>query len=137
MHTGESNHRAGLRDERRRCLTSGRPRLLITGVLDVPLDLESPVLHVTRGVPERLEGNANLDLEAPRGHASLRLPQKVRTEIVLTRHDVGARDEATRLAFHSIGLHAERVHDKDERTTLVMKRVDMNLDVVITAHTVA
>src|SRR5205085_11947233 len=98
MHTGEANHRAGLRDERRRCLTSGRPRLLITGVLDVPLDLESPVLHVTRGVPERLEGNANLDLEAPRGHASLRLPQKVRTEIVLTRHDVGARDEATRLA---------------------------------------
>src|SRR5206468_407264 len=94
VHPGESDERPRLSDEGRRGLTRGRPCFLITGVLDIALDLQSPILHVARGVAQRLEGDAYLHLEAPRRDAALRLPEKVRAEIVLSRHDIGARDEA-------------------------------------------
>src|SRR5689334_7505171 len=98
---------------------------------DVSLDLQPPILHVARGVAQRFERNANLDFETPWRHMPLRLPEKVGAEIVLTRHHVRAGNEATRFALRPICLDAEGVDDENERSALVVKRIQVDLDVVV------
>src|SRR5438067_5828296 len=106
-------------------------------MLDVALHLHAPVLNVASGVAQRLERHANLDLEAPRRDASLRLPEEVRAQIVLSWHHVRAGNEAARLALRAICLHAEWIDDKDKCPALVMECVEMHLDVVIAADAIA
>src|SRR3982751_1116302 len=99
VHSREAEERSLLSDIRRRCLTSGRPRLFIARMLYVALDLQPPILNVARRVPQRLEGDADLDLESPWRDMSFRLPEKVRAQVVLPRHHVRARNEAAGLAL--------------------------------------
>src|SRR4051812_35552872 len=137
MHVGEAGEPSLLADVGRRRFSSRSPRLLIAGVLDVALNLKSPVLHVARGVSQRLEWDADLDLESPRRDASLRLPEEVRAQVVLARHDVGAGNEPAAFALHAVGLHTEWIDDEDECASPVEKGVEVQLDVVVAAHPVA
>ena len=137
MHVAQTDELSGLSQKRRRCLASRRPRLLVPRMLHVTDDLEPPALHTARGVAERLEGNSHLDLKPPVGDTSLRLPEEVGAQIVLTGHHIRSRNESAALALHAVRLYAERVDDEDERTPPVVEGVEMHLDVVVTAHTIA
>src|SRR4051812_14199366 len=68
---------------------------------------------------------------------SLRSPEKVGAQIVLSRHNVRARDEAPGLALHAVRLHSQRIHDEDECATAVVKRVEVDLDIVVPADAIA
>ena len=98
--------------------------------------MNAPVLHVTGGISQRLEGYANLDLEAPCRHPPLGLPEKVGAQIVLAGHHVRAGYEAARLTLGPVRLDAQGIDDENEGPALIVKRVEMNFDVVVAADSI-
>src|ERR1035437_9267825 len=77
-----------LRDEAGRALERGRPGLLVTRMLHVAVELQSPAVLARIGVAQAAERDADLDLVAEVGEPPFRLPLEVRAEVGLSGEDV-------------------------------------------------
>jgi hypothetical protein len=107
------------------------PSFLITAVLHAAIDLEAPLLNVGVGIAKAAEWNADFDLESIVRDMSTRLPNEIRAQIILARHDVRAGNEASDLALRAVGLNAKWIDDEDERAISLAEGVEMDLDVVV------
>lgn len=111
------------------------PGVGVTGALDDAGDVEAPHLGPVPRVAETLERNADLDLVAALGDAPLRLPGEVGILIATSRNE--AADLAGALAANAVGLGAQRVHPKEERSAAVVERVEVDHDMVVVVDVVA
>jgi hypothetical protein len=83
------------------------------------------------GIAKAAERNADFDLESIVRDMSTRLPNEIRAQIILARHDVRAGNEASDLALRAVGLNAKWIDDEDERAISLAEGVEMDLDVVV------
>jgi hypothetical protein len=110
-------------------------------VLHLPHDVDVPALQIRGLVFQALERNANLDFVAGLGQSALGCENEILTEI--GRRATGKRrrppavEARARLHDRTVHLHAERIHREDVCLSLVVKRAEQNLNVVIGRDLVA
>ena len=104
-------------------------------------DVESPALRLRRPIAQRLEGDTNFNLVSIFGHTSLRLKDKVLTDIgVLARRAL--RQEAPRLLLirledRSVHLDAEGIYAEDQGLTAVIESAEEKLHLIIGIDAIA
>src|SRR6185312_1077789 len=136
MHVVHSDQRSRLIGETCRAASRFSPRFLVTAVLHVALDLNSPVLDRLVGIAQAAERDSDLDLVTPRRDVALGLPEEVRAQVYLSRPDVGPGYEAAGLVRGAVGLDTQRIDGEYERAVAFVIGVKTNLDVVTRADVV-
>ena len=142
MQVAEPHERARLNEKAGAGAHGGRPGVLVPVVLGDALDLQPPVLRIGALVAQALEGDADLDLEAPRRHPAAGLEDEVGVQIDGRVEAAAGAGPARRprvhaVAQHPVLLHAERIHGEEQGATMVVEGVEQDVDAVVAVDVVA
>src|SRR5204863_7029931 len=126
----------GLSGERRAGTKGREPGVFEAGVLDLPNDVDAPVLRLPGLIAQTLERDPHFDFVAPIGQAPVQLKHIVWTQVGLSSTDDRSADDARGgnvrpFDERAVPLHAERLDGEHEWLLAIVKCAEQDLHIVV------